>query len=994
MYNLGFTCKQWLLAYVCTFAGIGYCWGGNIDSRQKISLAQGDLIGSLTDLGKQTNTNILIIDKIDTNIRINAINGIYSAREALDVVLKNTSYHYKEVSQRSILIKNKVELEKKEIPRKNEGIEKDNTIEVVRVIGYSATGSRIRKSKIDAISPLDVITAEQLSRSGTQSLGDLLKFIPAVSGNSTNTAVSNGGDGTTKVALRGLPANNTLVLINGQRAVFDGLAGDSVDLNTVAPIAIENLEIYKDGASAIYGSDAIAGVVNIRMLKEYNGTKLEHYSGISDKGDIYTRSTNGLWGKSTETGSVLLSASYFRQNGLFSRERKLSNSADGRPRGGIDKRVSATPYTSVTSPDGSRIILDNKRNDSTLAREINDETSKYRPIEDGDLFDFQTQTSTISPSTRLGLYSYAQKDINENVKLSSFAIFSHTKATITLASSPIYTAFLPEPITVSQDNIYNPFEEDITDLRRRLIELNPRTQLNDAKSLYSNIRLEHTKNKTLLSANIYWNGTKAKEIRSNLIDGERLARGVGPSSGCQGESIDGCTPINLFAEPGEISESQLNFIQTNEKTDGSSHIYGLSTHYSSRQKLHNQIIDYAIGVDIRNEKSKLLPNNKSGRNTIGSVIKTPTSGKREVYEAFSELYLPIFNGKDQGQVFDIEMAMRYTKSTNIGENISPKVGFRLSLTPEILLRATYSKGFRAPSIKELNTEGIFEFSALDDPCAILSNTVELSGCLQQSDPTLNQFLVRYSGSEKLKPELSENHILGLHIEPKTKVNLSFSIDAYAINVNDIINSNPQIIVNENARTGAFSDLIERDNNGNLTLIESPFVNIGDRQVKGVDFNMIYKTPRDNLGINFNASYIHSYSNRLSESSIKEDLSGTFRDSADSGDGSIPRWKANIGVQRSHKTWSMSYALKYIGSMSEQFRKGEIGIVKRRISSWITHNMQVSFSNPSSFLYASFGVDNIFDNPPTFIASAFNDNYDARTYDLKGRYIYATIGVNF
>ncbi len=991
MCKFGFICKQLQIVSFLMIFKISSCWGLDIELPQKISITDDNLINALTNLGKQTNTNILIVDKIDEDTNSITIDGTYSTRQTLDALLKNTNYLYKEISQRSVLIKKIIKSEKQNT-LKNPHTTSNKTIEIVRVIGKSRTGSRIRKHQKDVISPLDVITAEQLNQSGTQSLGELLRFIPAVSGNSSNTAVSNGGDGTTKVALRGLPANNTLVLINNQRAVFDGLAGDSVDLNTVAPIAIEYLEIYKDGASAIYGSDAIAGVVNIRMLKEYNGTKIEHYSGITSKGDTYTRSINGLWGKTTETGSALLSASYFKQDGLFSRDRKLSESADARTQGGIDKRVSGTPYTSVTLADGNRVTLGNNRRDVILTDSYEKEgINHYRPAKEDDLFDFQTQTSTISPSTRLGLYSYAQKDINENLKLSSFAIYSHTKATITLASVPIYTAFLPEPITISQDNIYNPFGEEITDLRRRLIEFSPRGQLNDARSIYSNFGLEYSKNKILFNTNIYWNSTYAKEIRSNLVDGERLRKGLGPARDCQGAQIDGCIPINLFAAPGNISKSQLDFIRTTEKVNGSSRIYGLNTYYSAGKDWLDLTFDYAIGIDIRNEKSKLLPNDKKENNIIGSVVKTPTSGARKTYEVFSEIYLPILNDKNHGKVFDIELAMRYTKSTNADKNVSPKAGFRLSLTPEILLRGTYSRGFRAPSIKELNTEGIFEFSALDDPCAILSNVNKLPGCLQKSDATLNQFLVRYNGSEKLDPEVSENHILGIHIKPKMQENISFSVDAYTIDINNIINSNPQIIINENARSNAFSNLVDRDKNGNITLVKSPFVNIGSRKVKGADFNIGYQSSNNNLKMNFNASYIYSYHNKLSGLSEKEDLAGTFRDAADSGNGSIPHWKASYGINYSLKNWTINYALKYIGNMSEKFRKEE-NIIKRHIPSWSTHNIQIAFSPSYSRLYASLGIDNIADKSPPFIASAFNDNYDARTYDLKGRYIYATIGL--
>src|SRR5690606_33010887 len=119
-------------------------------------------------------------------------------------------------------------------------------------------------------------------------LGELLKFVPAVIGNSTSTAISNGGDGTATVTLRGLPASNTLILINGRRVANDGLSGESVHLNSISPAAVERVEILKDSASAVDGSGAIAGVVNVIMKRDFYGVLAETYYGESSRGDLAT----------------------------------------------------------------------------------------------------------------------------------------------------------------------------------------------------------------------------------------------------------------------------------------------------------------------------------------------------------------------------------------------------------------------------------------------------------------------------------------------------------------------------------------------------------------------------------------------------------------------------------------------------------------------------------------------------------------------------------
>ena len=181
-------------------------------------------------------------------------------------------------------------------------------IEELYVYGNRLTGSLIKRSHLQGSAPLDVISSPDIELSGAQTIGEILRYLPAVSGNSTSTAISNGGDGTATVTLRGLPASSTLVLINGRRVANDGLAGESIDLNSIAPAAVERIEILKDGASPIYGSDAIAGVINIIMKEDFYGLLLEQFAGTSDDGDGETLTTTIQYGTGFRNGSFFVSA--------------------------------------------------------------------------------------------------------------------------------------------------------------------------------------------------------------------------------------------------------------------------------------------------------------------------------------------------------------------------------------------------------------------------------------------------------------------------------------------------------------------------------------------------------------------------------------------------------------------------------------------------------------------------------------------------------------
>src|SRR5256885_14920207 len=179
------------------------------------------------------------------------------------------------------------------------------------------TGSRVRRKDLTTPAPVTVISREQMITSGRVSLGDFLQTLPE-QGNAINTGVNNGGDGSTRVSLRGIGDARTLALVNGRRMVPGGLGADpSVDLTSIPTAAIERIEVLKDGASAIYGSDAIAGVVNIITRRRWSGTELSAYSGVAGAGDGFAYDLAATSGTAGDNGSLLFSAGFFDQRKIM-----------------------------------------------------------------------------------------------------------------------------------------------------------------------------------------------------------------------------------------------------------------------------------------------------------------------------------------------------------------------------------------------------------------------------------------------------------------------------------------------------------------------------------------------------------------------------------------------------------------------------------------------------------------------------------------------------
>ncbi|MBE9539586.1 MAG: TonB-dependent receptor, partial [Proteobacteria bacterium] len=340
---------------------------------------------ALIQFSHQSGLPIVFSSRITRNRPAPPLTGTLSANQALDHLLADTGLSWELVEGRIIAVFetrcNNPETSGDQCPDSSQTLSKYPLyvpgLEETWIYGTQTTGSRIRQSNSNGATPVDVISSPDIELSGAQTLGELLKFVPAVAGNAASTAISNGGDGTATVTLRGLPSSNTLVLINGRRVANDGLAGESVDLNSIPPAAVERIEILKDGASAIYGSDAIAGVVNVIMKQDFHGFLAETFYGEAESGDLLTQTQTLQYGTGIPHGSFFISGSLYDQEPIFSRDREVSESADTRPLGGADQRSSATPAARVTLPNGRPVILDG---------------GQYRPAGDEDLFNYQAFT--------------------------------------------------------------------------------------------------------------------------------------------------------------------------------------------------------------------------------------------------------------------------------------------------------------------------------------------------------------------------------------------------------------------------------------------------------------------------------------------------------------------------------------------------------------------------------------------------------------------------
>jgi outer membrane receptor protein involved in Fe transport len=386
------------------------------------------------------------------------------------------------------------------------------------------TGSRIRRKDLTTPAPVTVISREQVTASGKVSIGDFLQTMPE-QGNGINTSFNNGGDGATRVSLRSLGSQRTLVLLNGRRMVPGGTGADaSVDLNSIPTAAIERVEVLKDGASAVYGSDAIGGVVNLITRKGFKGTEVAAYGGVSPKGDGQTYDVNVTTGLGGDRGNVVFNAGFYKQQPVWAGDRAFSavpvgfDAAGGAlftqgsgtiPAGRIvlgnsDRVCTATNAAGACTKRGNVIPNGNAAFNLLVANnpgvtsfikclpgETTGCTSGYRAYKGaaltpqdniigglpdgtatGDGYNFQPQNYLVTPAQRISLYSSGDTTLGNNARGYYEATYVNRQSEQKLAAEPLLTD--GEGVVVSKDSIYNPFGRDIAAVRRRLLEFGNR----------------------------------------------------------------------------------------------------------------------------------------------------------------------------------------------------------------------------------------------------------------------------------------------------------------------------------------------------------------------------------------------------------------------------------------------------------------------------------------------------------------------------------------
>ncbi|HVF33868.1 MAG TPA: TonB-dependent receptor plug domain-containing protein, partial [Candidatus Saccharimonadia bacterium] len=511
----------------------------------------------------------------------------------------------------------------------------------------TVVGSRIKRTDIETSQPVFVLEREDLQKTGLASIGDILQEL-TTNGAALNTTFNNGGNGTTQVALRNLGSNRTLVLVNGRRWVT-GLAG-AVDLNTIPSSIIERVEILKDGASAIYGSDAIAGVINITTRDTYDGAEASAYLGENEEGDGRVEQYDFTIGSSTDRASVLMNASYIKQEPIFAGDREISSvPLFGFPGNNVNAGASSTtPFGRIDGPGipGTLVLIPGRpgcRVNADCAPSTAGDFETFDANRHG--FNFAPDNYLQTPQERTSIFAQARYNLTDNVTFRSEVLYNERRSSQQLAATPlvlgpIVGANFAAGILVSRDSVYNPFGFDLNRVQYRNI-LQFRNFVQDADTFRFGSGLEGVFD--LFDRSFSWdvsyiyNDNEVRTITDGLFNMQNIASGSGPSfidatgvarCGTPAAVIAGCVPVNFLGGPTGFTQAMVDYTTYTDQTTNYKKLYNYAANVTGDLfELPAGPLSFAAGYEYRREFGFNQPDafTASGLSS-GNAAGVPTCG--------------------------------------------------------------------------------------------------------------------------------------------------------------------------------------------------------------------------------------------------------------------------------------------------------------------------------------------------------------------------------
>jgi iron complex outermembrane receptor protein len=900
------------------------------------------------------------------------------------------------------------------------------------------TGSRIRRSPLDQDKPVVTVDESAIAKTGLTSIADVLQRLPSAAGG-LNTKVNNAGNiggppdgtgvssGSAEIDLRYLAAKRTLVLVDGLRFVNGSAAGGipaSVDLNELPTNMIERIEVLQSGASPLYGSDAVAGVVNIITKQGQEGLKASAQFGTYRQGDGHTWNLEASYGiQSKDTGtSVVFGASYVKQEAVSTADRSISQFP--------------TPGATSCAAGGCSSAIPNGRFDVlgqslTLIAPVIGRTPVYPTdfknyVSSRDSFNFAPYNYLLTPSERYGAFFNFKQELTDSINMRVKLVYNHRHSRTEAAFLPLFVGpdagngNLLDTISVDATNPYNPFGVTLSSgadgstanystIRRRFVEGGQRVFTQNVDTMSATLSFDGSFH--IGDHRWYWdvNGVyginDAHQLFTGNVNAANLARALGPVSACTGA----CVPFNIFGGVGSITQPMLDYVTFDERDKSHQRLGDFTANLSGDLfDLPAGPIGVAIGYEHRDQYASYDPDPIIVAGLGADVPTSPARGGFNVDEFYGEIRIPILSHTPFFEKLELDGAVRHSNYSSFGSNTTYTASGLWKPIPDLLLRGGYAESLRAPSIGELYA-GPSRFDAtIDDPCtsapggSFQTNATVRANCIANgvpangsyAEPVGGQLGVFSQGNTALKPETAKTWTAGGVYSPSWARGfssaLSLEVNWYKIGLKNAIDSVPATLTLSRCAFNAdpiSCAAIRRTANGSVAGINARLLNLNAINTDGIDASFNFRS-RDvaggTVGLAVNAAWLLKY-DVLPPADLGAptlELAGTERGSPDQA---YPRFKLNATIDWSSMGYGASFTGRYISKVAERDGVHTMGStfygdVQLYFSpAWMDHRWRLTL-----------GVNNLFDRDPPACFTCDSANYDPTTYDVPGQFGYARL----
>ncbi len=957
----------------------------------------------------------------------------------------------------------------------------------------TVVGSRIPRTSIATSQPVIVINRQQIDATGFTTVGQLLQNLTS-SGASLNVNFNNGGNGAQTINIHNLGSSRTLVLVNGHRWP-SALAG-YVDLTTIPTSVVQRVEVLLDGASAIYGSDAIAGVINIITVKNYNGAEAHAYFGLYD-----AHADGGGWdgktsrysftvGTSGDRSSVLLSAGYYKSDPVWAGQRTISHDpligfgdtlgSSGTPGGRflVVNWATGNPYSNIPGCGPTGYFGYPGCN---IAGPITGANANSHPWSNADRYNYAPANYYVTPQERWYTYSQGHYDLTDNITFDFTSMYQRRNSAQILAPNPWFLGLFGGTqanglyMGISKANPYNPFGADLvpyyssspgyaswcsiygsggngtctanapslTLLGRRPLEAGNRVFSQNQNTFYFNGGFtgyfQLFGNQWNWDTHYSYSQMLSTWITHGLANTLNMQEALGPNCA----STPGCVPLNLFGGDingqGTITPAMLKWIM-------------FTAHQVTKQVMRDYTANLAgnffnswyagpwgaaAGYEYLenggfNQPDALV----SEGNTVGNVTQ-PTSGRESSNAEYFELNIPLAQNLPFAKQLSMDIANRWSQFKWTGQTgtfSSPvssrahastgRFGLKWQPIQQLLIRGTWSEGFRVPSVRELFLGQSDSYPSLSDPCVA---NPSLSNCPANPTQPNSQIRITVGGNPHMTPEKAISRQLGFVWSPTFTPGLDISVDYYKVEVTNAVGTiGAQTIINGCyiSNLSNYCALITRSG-GAITNVLNTNINTGSLQVNGWDINLHYLLPMTSFGqfgVNLTADFLKTYKS-CNVVSTTSGLQGQCVEYAGSSFSfsPIPKHRYNLGLDWNYGNWSAAWNIYLIGKTYEVCSNSTAVTIAgspltagwcsdptavavtvppsttptglNEIGTTIYHDVQGSYTVAAWNTTFTMGIQNLFDKQPPISMTAFA-NSTLPIYRVPGRFFYARVGIRF